>query len=998
MSSMQVLYIGIKRFFACLSIFFLLSILTYAQNTENKESDYMVTVESDDARKIDFNAYDSLMISRHKPDYSLFSKTHFYDNMFVSLYGGVAGVFNRGSVDIDAGYHAGLSLSKYFNPYSGLRLSLAFSGMMNNVLEERMKIFNLSADYIFNITNFINDFDRRRFFNIASIQGVGFDRTSAGNSKGNSFDFHWGLMLKFNIFSRFNIYMEPRFYVMSDNFDLVSNNHHYDIGYNTIWGVNYAFGNVYKDLEYLSRYRGWDGVFLGFTGGVQSLLGASGNGIDFPHSLGPALSVTFGKWFLPFSGLKMSLYGSGNPYSRLNNSYNARLAVYGGARAEVMMDLLAISKKTRSSKFGIVPSIGMEYGIYLKQASEHTRTNYIGATAAMQFKYKLEPDLAFYIEPRISVVPFYYYNDGENFGDSSLKDKVLSVNFGVETTHFGKIVKNGNVLIRENDGFTPHFIFSASMGGAMVVQQMHSIERDMSHMANIGLGYWFNSVSGLRLDGNLGTVMTRMPSRLSQINISASLNYTFNVLNFVSGYDSSRLWDAELFLGPMLGVANETSAGNGMLPGVQGGGRLSLRLPYSFDFYVEPRMHLYAGRFFPSGSGSPAVAGINFGGTYHFGWNGNRGDVRNSNNSCFLDNTFMGVTMGAVNSIGTLLSGAYDVNDKLTSSGAEYSFYLGKWLAPYIGMKASTYADFYSYYISNVYGKPDRTAVNAGVGLEFMLNPFRFRNSEQVYPVELVPTIGIRAGRYYKQMSGGSLAKFNATSFTAGLQIRYSLLENLAIVLEPRIMRSPYNESVRKERLMKRNNLLSLNIGVEMTHSRDAQHTGVASARKNYEKHWFASASVGFDNRVTSARYGKFNTGVIAGVSGGYSFTPFSSLRLGYDYGYIPSALKGRLEHRSHNISADYILGISNIVSGYDRDNRFGFSLFGGPVFTVTESRDWYSRFGFEGGAIGTVRVSPSVDIFVQPRARAYASYEKDDMVRGRELFFDLSAGLTYKF
>lgn len=981
-----------KRFglIGCCLLFFSGSAVL-AQEESGTSGNIIFSEETDTARRVDYNALSYFQMERYRPDHSKFSDKSFFDNMSVGLYGGYAGLVNRGAVNVDADLSIGVSLSKFFNPVSGLRLSATYMRPYSNMHRDNLGIFNFSADYLLDLTSFVTDFEPGSIFRLISAQGIGVNRSSSAGLTDLAYDVHWGLKFRFETKTRLDFFVEPRLMLYTDQIDLSQNRNwrKYDLGYGVFAGVDYSLGNSYREYLPESKYYGWNGVFLGFTGGVQRQVAEVGGNVGFMNSLGPSLAVSVGKWFRPVVGIRTSLFASGNSWASLENSNFVRQAVYGGARLEGLLDLMAFSGSGRG-RFSLVPSAGLELGMTFKQAADYTRTNYLGATAALQFKYWAEPDLALFIEPRFSYVPFGYDENGGVRGDN---DKIIALNFGVETMNLGRGFSESNILSRKRDEFTPHFTFSAGIGGAVVVQQSHYFDRTMTHMANIGLGYWFNSVSGLRADGNMGSLISRMPSSLSQINVSASLNYTLNVLNLVAGYDSSRNWDAEIFLGPMLGVVSQNATTDKLHFGVQGGGRLSYRLPYGFDFYLEPRMHVYTRRLFPVGSGTPAIAAMNFGGTYHFAYKGgNRGNVERFGKS-FVDNTFVGFTAGPMNSLANIK------NSLWSATGTEYSFYLGKWMTPYIGLRGSVYADYYSYLAYNDESRLDRTQAFAGAGLELMFNPFRIADPDTYYMFELVPMAGIRTGLFFKQSaSSGSVAKGAYTSFTAAMQLRYNAARNMALVVEPRWTRTPFNTTYSAgKRAVSRENHLSLNVGVELTHSMSDRFVKVAQSRQGYMPYWFASVSGGIATRVTAARYGTANVGYSVDLSAGHSFTPLSSVRLGYSYVSIPSIMRGGNDLSMNNISLDYMFEVSNLVAGYDPDRRVGLQLFAGPVLSVQEGNGSQTRFGLEMGGLGYAMLTDNLMFTLQPKGLAFP-LTGGDKPKSRQLMFNLNAGLTYRF
>ncbi len=983
--------------FTISGLFFLFLNTIYSQEIQPNDEMVIYSEESDMPRRIGYNPLNYFEQERYRPDHSLFSNNHFTDNMSIGLYGGIDGIFQREGSFFLAGPRLGIYVSKFFSPVSGLELSASMARNKNKFSDYNLRSYNISADYDFNLTSFISDYNPYKRFQVISSQGVGVNFSKYINDNETSFDLHWGLKFKFVTRSQVNFFVEPRLSLYTDQIDFSEkrNWRRYDIGYGTLLGIDYSFGNSLIGSGETVKYTGWNGLFVGFAGGVQASLNGITDEISLKRALGPSLSITVGKWFSSFAGMKASMFGSANSWTTDNYSESfpyLSQAAYWGGRFEAMFNLFGFSERSRISPFSIEPSGGIEYGLAFKQANDPRKKSYLGATAAVQFKYRLYPDLAFYIEPRYSFVPFR--NTNSRF-ETVTKDKLVSVNFGIEAVNLGRGTGKSAILPREIDEFTPHFTFSSGIGGAVVVQQRHFINRAISHMANIGVGYWFNSVSGLRLDGNMGTAISRMPNDLAQVNVSSSLNYTLNIVNLLAGYDNERRWDAEVFLGPLFGYVAKTGHPLKLNYGMQAGGRLSYKVSGNFDFYAEPRMHAYAKRLFPDNTGAIAIANLNFGATYHFAYRGMRpAGIKSSNG--FLDNTFFGVSMGAVNTWENFRSN-HPSKKVLNATGAEYSVYLGKWLTPYIGLKASLLGNFYSHGISTIENKPDKVTAYAGAGLEMMFNPFRIGEHGRTFKVELVPMAGIRANQIFRQTGKKDLLEGQVTSFTMAMQIRYNVADNMAVVLEPRWTRAPYNEGLTRVR----EDMLALNLGVELVHRHDKNHKSISVQRKGYKRYGFVSLNGGLNSQLVAERYNGMKLGYGFELYAGYSLTPSSAFRIGYDICMLPprSSVVEKPEFHGHNISVNYLLDMSNFVAGYNPERKVGFSLFAGPVFSNQGKGDLrVFRIGGEFGALGYVNLTDKLVLNLQPKGRVFLPSSKKAETNFRQLIFDFTAGFTYKF
>ena len=134
--------------------------------------------------------------------------------------------------------------------------------------------------------------------------------------------------------------------------------------------------------------------------------------------------MSLGKWFLDLFGFRLSAFGSYDAWKENQKAGMDRMTLYGGGRAEVMLNPFVLFKKeARSMRWGVVPMFGVELGMMKKQDEQEVISKtYTGWTGGVQFKYYPIENLAFFVEPRMSFVPY-------TFTEKTISGKVNEYSF-----------------------------------------------------------------------------------------------------------------------------------------------------------------------------------------------------------------------------------------------------------------------------------------------------------------------------------------------------------------------------------------------------------------------------------------------------------------------------------------------------------------------------------------------------------------------------------------
>lgn len=957
-------------------------------------------IKSDTSYQLKVNALEYSMQKRHRPDYKKFINDKFLDNLYLDFWGGVNGLFSRANYEMKGGMEAGISVTKYFSPYNAVRISGIVNKGTRKLDNEAWSSYGLLGDHLFNITTYINGFNPGRLLELSTVEGIGVHRSSLGGEKQIAFDAHLGAQMKVRTGTRMDFFFEPRISLLTDNIDLSGdeNWHGYDIGYSAYLGMSYRFGSSYSSNE-----EGfWENTFLSFSEGMQMQNSANAREVGLLKSVGPAVSVSAGKWLLNSFGLRLSAFGSYNTWKLDRDKNMDKLSAYGGGRLEAMINPYAFfTEDIRSVKWGVIPMVGVEAGLMKKQdISKVFSESYAALTAGIQFKYYVDRDIALFLEPRFSSVP-YSFSKKNLIGaveETSFSDQLWSLNLGVEVRRSQKQERQS--LRAQRSGFIPYSYSSVGLGIAYPIQTARTHNRRAGSSMTASLGRQITPVSGIRVGADIGNMFNWNSGWVARTFVTGSLDYTVDVTNLIAGYVPERKWNAELFGGPVVTAA--TNSQKRFYPGVEAGGRLGLQIYDYLGIYAEPKFRLYSAAIVPNDGGMGARLQMNLavGTSYRFG-SGYRKAAASEGfgDGTILGNTFVSLSGGLQNTAVNLKGSGIG---RFSTLGPTVNVAFGKWLADFFGLRFSAFVSSDSYARADAKAGRDALAAYGGGRMEGMLNPIAFFKKDGEKPRwAIVPMAGLELGMLMKQQPNGALKKKYA-ALTGGVQLKYYATEHMAFFVEPHATRIPYSVTQRGsnglQSTMVADNLLSFSVGVELSRLAGLTMSKLSLGKVSFNPYNFASASLGLAAPVSPNRYSAQKLGPIFDASVGRQFSPYSALRATAELMSMSTKYDKERSFLYGSLALDYMLSLSNIMAGYDEERLFGTDVFVGPVCSFGLNGGG-THWGIEGGARVHYNMQNGFDLYVEPKFRTYSgSFMNYKSYRGVPLMMSFSLGTSYRF
>lgn len=987
------------------------SIITLRKVTAARDSILKQRIQDDttSAHRVKFNALDYSMQQRYQPNGEEFVNKKFLDNFFISFWGGYNRIIPRGEMNLSGGVEVGAAVSKYFSPKNGVRLFGAWQIANRQSDNESWTSFGIGADHLFNLTTAFAGYNPHRLLELSTVEGLGFHSSSLAGERKIAGDFHLGLQLKIATGTRLDIFLEPGFAFYTDNIDLsgINNWHGYDIGFNGKVGMNYRLGTfAQRGSSEAGDENFLDNTFISAGMGLQAQSSSLAIEQGLLSSTGPIFSVAAGKWFLDLFGFRFSAFGSYDSWKTNRKASMDRLTMYAGGRAEMMLNSFALFKReVRNMRWGIVPMFGVELGILKKQdEKELISKTYAGWTGGVQFKYYPTDNLAFFIEPRMSCVPYKFTEKtiSGKVNEYSFMDKLMNVSVGVELRRPTR--PQWQQLAKLRGDFTPYYYTSYAVGMTMPQQLNRPTSRRPGFIIGAAVGRQLSSLSGVRLGLDFNNAATRSSdNKIDRYTfMSLSLDYMFDISNWVIGYDPERKFGTEVFGGPV--VTRCFDPGKTYV-GLEGGVRPYWRLGGQFDVFAEPKLRVYTKRYMntPGGKGTPLQLSFALGTSYRF----NPSYRKSLTESGFGDGTIWGNTFISGGVGFQALVGSSRSMDALASAGPTMSISVGKWLLPFWGLRFSGFAGISSWgQAMSEYGTlSDKRTMQGGIRVESMFDILSFWKYDKERRWGIVPMLGLELGKVRRQSEKIRVSAAGAAyaGITAGLQCKYYVSDAMALFIEPRFSRVPYSyrdinveDNYIGPRTSAADNVMSVQIGLEFRRAGGRTLKELATLRKEFEPYYFASWNVGANMPVHRVKYDSgAGLGVLIGVSGGRQFFPCSGVRVGLDYTALPGR-NGADARKLISISADYLFDITHFMGGYNPERKFGVKILAGPVLAFGSEPN-KTTFGLEGGLHFYYKLVKGFGVFAEPRMRMYTKniLAGGDLTPAHAAF---SVGTSYRF
>ncbi|WP_321424498.1 hypothetical protein [uncultured Bacteroides sp.] len=325
------------------------------------------------------------------------------DNMFIGVAFGVnsplkQAAFYKNNVDPRmAGY-----IGKWFTSTSGVRLSADLGKLWKSSKYPSAKIATIGADYLWNISSFMNGYDPQRKFELIAAAGANLAFRSSSLTHKTYLGGELSLQGLWNVTPALGVFVEPQLRLYNDNFAERSIRvAKLDGVVSVMGGMHIRLKDYTREQKQLFKKEDTNHSYYSFSGGTTFLA----THIKRANAFGASGQAAYGKWVTPVAGWRLGVNGE---YKQENNIKY----IYGGAEADYMVSLSNMA-------FGYDPdrrvNMNAFTGVNVGLDHEWPELSFVtGVSAGGQLVYKASKAIDVFVEPKATLRYRFRYNSVNN--------------------------------------------------------------------------------------------------------------------------------------------------------------------------------------------------------------------------------------------------------------------------------------------------------------------------------------------------------------------------------------------------------------------------------------------------------------------------------------------------------------------------------------------------------------------------------------------------------
>lgn len=544
-----------------------------------------------------------------------FDKSSFLNHVFISLSGGISTLKVPGIKNTIKGLGPQFSarIGKWFSASSGLGLSgtVGFSDTPSGSESRYFKHINLNADYMLNFNNVLWGYNEERLFTLIGIAGINLAGTK-GVDKTTKYASGIGLAVQgsFRLNRSVDLFVEPRFNVYNKRYAGGRG-----LGGRTDQAGELNFGVTYHAIDRAALPKNGfssnhitDHLFM--TSGIGMQLFLNKTNLEKFNSWGPQLSASIGKWFTPYSGLR--LVGAGGFFTNYVVPASARDGKLRHASVSGGVDYLWNITSTMSGYnpdriFNFIGSIG----INLAYTSKSDHKLHPGVNAGIQGLWHVNEFFGLYVEPQVR---FY----GDKFIEGNLdfvqKDVMVGINAGFHYRFvpYSKAVNRG--VFGKDD---KRYFISGALGIGSRLVANRDLVKNAGMEAKGSIGKWYTPLSAWRVNGTI-LYKSKTQVKMNLHYAGLGMDYMMSLATLAKGYSPDHVIDVVPFVGVTAGLARRNGKFQAV-PGLDAGVQFKLRVASSLYLYAEPKVGIRTDTYDGVENGKPdRVASMVGGLSYRF--------------------------------------------------------------------------------------------------------------------------------------------------------------------------------------------------------------------------------------------------------------------------------------------------------------------------------------------------------------------------------------------
>ena len=886
-----------------------------------------------------------------------------------------------------------------FNKIHGIRLQAewmkeaqAFFDSYGSGIEKfTYNNYLLSTDYQINLFNAMAGYDPLRRWNIYMYAGP----TLLLGDGGAAFAANVGGMVTYNITPNLSLFYSHTVYRMPKT----RYPHHMVYTRDGIFtnnlnvGIMYNFDRDNNIFAAASQRRFFFEYGFGpaYTGRTP---------LRFRNTRGFDANASIGWWFSSAFALRGGVHVTNADWqtTQYANEDTKLLVGTRGIAADLLINPLGFVKDYNwEMPFGFNLVGGYEFGQGKRTMTPYADSfegNYTALRGGVQLWARLANGLRFTLEPMVSSVKLKGVN-GYNYNEYALKAGV-AVLFKRQAERNYPDVPSDEVRNIPKKGY----FLGVGMGWSNTIWdwRFSGYQHGVLKNATIFGGYHFNELHGIRLQSEWMREKIAFPNYASQVklkpnNYLLSLDYQFNLYNYMAGYDPSCRWNVYLYGGPTLAVGD---GGTKLAANV--GGMVTYNLTPDVSLFYSHTIYRFNKHYYPTSlvytRDGTYTNNLNVGIMYNFDRDNNIFAAA-SQRRFFFEYGF-----------GPAYTGRTPLRFRNTR-GFDANASIGWWFSSAFALRGGVHVTNADWQTTQYANEDTKLLVGTrGIAADLLINPLGFvkdYNWEMPFGFNLVGGYEFGQGKRTMTPYADSF-EGNYTALRGGVQLWARLANGLRFTLEPMV------SSVKLKGVNGYNyNEYALKAGVAVLFKRQAErnYPDVPSdeVRNIPKKGYFLGVGMGWSNTIWDWRFSGYQHGVLknATIFGGYHFNELHGIRLQSEWmrekiAFPNYASQVKLKPNNYLLSLDYQFNLYNYMAGYDPSCRWNVYLYGGPTLAVG---DGGTKLAANVGGMVTYNLTPDVSLFYSHTIyRFNKHYYPTSLVYTRDGTYtnNLNIGVMYSF
>lgn len=867
-----------------------------------------------------------------------------------------------------------------FNKIHGIRLQAewmkeaqAFFDSYGSGIEKfTYNNYLLSTDYQINLFNAMAGYDPLRRWNVYMYAGP----TLLLGDGGAAFAANVGGMVTYNITPNLSLFYSHTVYRMPKT----RYPHHMVYTRDGIFtnnlnvGIMYNFDRDNNIFAAASQRRFFFEYGFGpaYTGRTP---------LRFRNTRGFDANASIGWWFSSAFALRGGVHVTNADWqtTQYANEDTKLLVGTRGIAADLLINPLGFVKDYNwEMPFGFNLVGGYEFGQGKRTMTPYADSfegNYTALRGGVQLWARLANGLRFTLEPMVSSVKLKGVN-GYNYNEYALKAGV-AVLFKRQAERNYPDVPSDEVRNIPKKGY----FLGVGMGWSNTIWdwRFSGYQHGVLKNATIFGGYHFNELHGIRLQSEWMREKIAFPNYASQVklkpnNYLLSLDYQFNLYNYMAGYDPSCRWNVYLYGGPTLAVGD---GGTKLAANV--GGMVTYNLTPDVSLFYSHTIYRFNKHYYPTSlvytRDGTYTNNLNIGVMYSFDAFRNF-LIRDDEGNPMRRPLFLEYGIGPTFMSKTPLKG-------FKTTGFDSKFLVGWWANSAVGVRGGAHVTNANWDKGSFMGDDVTLLIGTrGALFDLLVNPLGFvSHYDWNSPLGFNVFGGYEIG-HAKKTSAGFVNTFegNYHTFRVGGQLWAKLTNDLRLTFEPTFSAIKLSASDDN-----RHNQFALNVGVSMLMRskkfRDYDETLPEEKRYNLPlQGFFVGGGFGWNNTIWRWKFSSQKGDLLknAMAFAGYNFSTVHGVRVQGEW------MREKMDNNEgagiytehfNNVlvSFDYQLNALNAISGFDPARRWNVYFYGGPTMLMGT-----------GGFKGALNVGGQVGYSINRNLSLFYSHTVYRMPNGR--------------